>query len=70
MVSTGAHVVNRLIRDTLAPYPSDLVIVTKVGGRRDERGARGVKRAAQTGQAAAVAFAVPDSSAVVVAAAC
>lgn len=30
----GPHVVNRLIRVALAPYPNDLVIVTKVGARR------------------------------------
>jgi aryl-alcohol dehydrogenase-like predicted oxidoreductase len=30
----GPHVVNRLIREALAPYPSDLVLVTKVGARR------------------------------------
>ena len=37
----GPHLVNELIRDTLAPYPDDLddlVLVTKVGGRRDARG--------------------------------
>src|SRR5262245_62116084 len=30
----GPHVTNRLIREALAPYPDDLVIVTKVGARR------------------------------------
>jgi aryl-alcohol dehydrogenase-like predicted oxidoreductase len=30
----GPHVTNRLIRQALAPYPRDLVIVTKVGARR------------------------------------
>jgi pyridoxine 4-dehydrogenase len=30
----GPHVTNQLIRETLHPYPSDLVIVTKVGARR------------------------------------
>ena len=34
----GPYVTNEIIRDALAPYPSDLHIVTKVGGRRDERG--------------------------------
>ena len=34
----GPVVVNQLIREALAPYPSDLVIVSKVGARRDERG--------------------------------
>jgi aryl-alcohol dehydrogenase-like predicted oxidoreductase len=35
----GPHVTNRLIREALAPYPDDLVIVTKVGAVRDEKGA-------------------------------
>ncbi len=30
----GPHVTNHLIREALAPYPDDLVIVTKVGARR------------------------------------
>jgi aryl-alcohol dehydrogenase-like predicted oxidoreductase len=30
----GPHVTNRLIREALAPYPRDLVIVTKIGARR------------------------------------
>ncbi len=30
----GPHVTNRLIREALAPYPGDLVIVTKIGARR------------------------------------
>jgi pyridoxine 4-dehydrogenase len=30
----GPYVVNELIREALSPYPDDLVIVTKVGGRR------------------------------------
>jgi aryl-alcohol dehydrogenase-like predicted oxidoreductase len=34
----GPHVTNELIRQTLAPYPEDLHIVTKVGARRDENG--------------------------------
>jgi pyridoxine 4-dehydrogenase len=34
----GPYVVNELIRETLHPYPADLVIVTKVGARRDETG--------------------------------
>jgi len=34
----GPHVTNRLIREALAPYPDDLVIVTKVGARRDGQG--------------------------------
>jgi pyridoxine 4-dehydrogenase len=34
----GPHVVNELIREALHPYPPDLVLVSKVGARRDERG--------------------------------
>jgi aryl-alcohol dehydrogenase-like predicted oxidoreductase len=34
----GPHVVNRLIREALHPYPQDLVIVTKVGARRGAEG--------------------------------
>jgi pyridoxine 4-dehydrogenase len=30
----GPHVTNQIIRQALHPYPKDLVIVTKVGGRR------------------------------------
>ncbi|WP_419826175.1 aldo/keto reductase family oxidoreductase [Sphingomonas sp.] len=32
----GPHVVNALIREALAPYPTDLVLVTKVGAVRGE----------------------------------
>jgi pyridoxine 4-dehydrogenase len=35
----GPHITNQLIRDALAPYPDDLVIVTKIGARRDAQGA-------------------------------
>jgi pyridoxine 4-dehydrogenase len=35
----GPDVVNELIRETLAPYPPQLRIVSKVGGRRDAAGA-------------------------------
>jgi pyridoxine 4-dehydrogenase len=35
----GPDVVNDLIRETLHPYPEDLKLVTKVGARRDDRGA-------------------------------
>jgi pyridoxine 4-dehydrogenase len=35
----GPFVSNELIREALAPYPDDLVIVTKVGARRDQAGA-------------------------------
>jgi pyridoxine 4-dehydrogenase len=34
----GPHIVNQLIREALAPYPSDLVIVTKVGAARGDDG--------------------------------
>jgi len=34
----GPHVTNQIIRKALAPYPKDLVIVTKVGTRRGEDG--------------------------------
>jgi len=30
----GPHVANHLIREALHPYPEDLVIVTKIGGKR------------------------------------
>ena len=35
----GPDVVNELIREALYPYPEALRLVTKVGGRRDDRGA-------------------------------
>uniref|UniRef100_UPI000D385529 aldo/keto reductase family oxidoreductase n=1 Tax=unclassified Variovorax TaxID=663243 RepID=UPI000D385529 len=34
----GPHVTNQLIREALAPYAKDLVIVTKIGARRDAQG--------------------------------
>jgi aryl-alcohol dehydrogenase-like predicted oxidoreductase len=34
----GPDVVNELIREALYPYPEDLKLVTKVGGRRDDAG--------------------------------
>jgi aryl-alcohol dehydrogenase-like predicted oxidoreductase len=34
----GPDVVNELIRDALYPYPEQLKLVTKVGGRRDDAG--------------------------------
>jgi aryl-alcohol dehydrogenase-like predicted oxidoreductase len=34
----GPYVVNELIRTALHPYPEDLVLVTKVGARRDANG--------------------------------
>jgi aryl-alcohol dehydrogenase-like predicted oxidoreductase len=34
----GPHVTNQLIRRALAPYPDELVIVTKIGGRRGADG--------------------------------
>jgi pyridoxine 4-dehydrogenase len=35
----GPDVVNDLIREALHPYPEDLKLVTKVGARRDDKGA-------------------------------
>lgn len=35
----GPHYTNQIIRQALHPYADDLVIVTKVGARRDEQGA-------------------------------
>ncbi|GGF56156.1 oxidoreductase [Azorhizobium oxalatiphilum] len=32
----GPHVTNQIIREALAPYPKDLVIVTKIGARRGD----------------------------------
>ncbi|MEH3036212.1 MAG: aldo/keto reductase family oxidoreductase [Sphingomonas adhaesiva] len=32
----GPHVTNRLIHEALAPYPDDLLIVTKIGARRGD----------------------------------
>ncbi len=32
----GPHVTNRLIREALAPYPDELLIVTKIGARRGD----------------------------------
>ncbi|HJP75984.1 MAG TPA: oxidoreductase [Pseudonocardiaceae bacterium] len=34
----GPYVVNELIKEALYPYPENLVLVTKVGARRDEQG--------------------------------
>jgi pyridoxine 4-dehydrogenase len=34
----GPHVTNEIIREALHPYPGDLVIVTKVAARRDDKG--------------------------------
>ena len=34
----GPFLVNELIREALSPYPHDLVLVTKIGARRDETG--------------------------------
>jgi aryl-alcohol dehydrogenase-like predicted oxidoreductase len=34
----GPYVVNELIREALHPYPEDLVLVTKVGAFRDDKG--------------------------------
>lgn len=35
----GPHVTNEVIREALAPYDESLVLVTKVGARRDDAGA-------------------------------
>lgn len=35
----GPNVANELIREALHPYPENLALVSKVGGRRDEAGA-------------------------------
>ena len=35
----GPHVTNQFIREALHPYRDDLVIVTKIGARRDDKGA-------------------------------
>src|SRR5215475_14266214 len=35
----GPFVTNEIIREALHPYPDDLVIVTKVGAKRDDTGA-------------------------------
>ena len=35
----GPHVTNEIIREALSPYPAELVLVTKLGARRDEKGA-------------------------------
>lgn len=34
----GPHVTNRLIREALYPYPDTLVLVTKIGAYRDDKG--------------------------------
>ena len=34
----GPHVTNQIIREALHPYPKDLVIATKVGGKRGPQG--------------------------------
>lgn len=34
----GPHTTNQLIREALHPYPDDLVIVTKIGAKRDAKG--------------------------------
>jgi pyridoxine 4-dehydrogenase len=34
----GPHITNQIIREALAPYPDDLVIVTKISARRGEDG--------------------------------
>jgi aryl-alcohol dehydrogenase-like predicted oxidoreductase len=34
----GPHIVNQIIKEALHPYPANLVLVTKVGARRDAQG--------------------------------
>ena len=34
----GPHITNQILRKALSPYPSDLLIVTKVGARRGTDG--------------------------------
>lgn len=34
----GPHVTNEILREALAPYPANLTIVTKIGGRRGPKG--------------------------------
>src|SRR5207248_2408784 len=34
----GPNIVNELIREALHPYPRDLILVSKVGARRDQNG--------------------------------
>ncbi len=34
----GPHITNQIIRKALSPYPDDLVIVTKFGARRNDKG--------------------------------
>jgi aryl-alcohol dehydrogenase-like predicted oxidoreductase len=34
----GPNVANELLREALSPYPDDLVLVSKVGARRDDQG--------------------------------
>jgi pyridoxine 4-dehydrogenase len=43
----GPHVTNQLIKEALYPYPDNLVLVTKVGTRRDENGGWPHARSAQ-----------------------
>jgi aryl-alcohol dehydrogenase-like predicted oxidoreductase len=35
----GPHITNQLIREALSPYPAELTLVTKIGARRDDKGA-------------------------------
>lgn len=34
----GPHITNRIIREALHPYPTELTLVTKIGARRDDKG--------------------------------
>jgi aryl-alcohol dehydrogenase-like predicted oxidoreductase len=33
----GPHVTNQIIREALSPYPDDLILVTKIGARRNDK---------------------------------
>jgi len=35
----GPHITNQIIKEALFPYPDNLVIVTKIGARRNDKGA-------------------------------
>ncbi|TMV77394.1 oxidoreductase, partial [Thioclava sp. BHET1] len=43
----GPHVTNQLIRETLHPYPKDLVLVTKIGAWRDAEANWNLRRDAE-----------------------
>ena len=33
----GPHVTNQIVREALSPYPDDLILVTKIGARRNDK---------------------------------